>query len=169
MGRLHACVTIVVMGIAACSLLPAGTTFAQGPNRVVHQDYPPRPGATPIVIGLPNLNPPTATAVPPAANPHKLAKPAAPPDAVRLALGNGYVKALLKGKAYRVQKVASWLAGKGKLVVTGFYHSTTVSGMWLAVGKAPYRATYHNVVSLRIYVQFARRSVVAIVPRMQSK
>jgi hypothetical protein len=96
-------------------------------------------------------------------------KPAAPPDAVRLALSNGYVKALLKGKAYRIQKVAPWLSGKGKLVVARFYHATTVSGTWLAVGKAPYHATYHNVVSVQIYVEFARKSVVGIVPHVQSK
>jgi hypothetical protein len=169
MGRLQTCVTIAAMAVAVCSLQPAGTSFAQEPSRVVHQDYPPRPGSTPIVIGLPNLNPPTATPVPPASNPHKPVKPAAPPDAVRLALGNGYVKALLKGKAYRVQKVAPWPAGKGKLVVAGFYHSTTVSGLWLAAGKAPYRATYHNVVSLQIYVQIARRTVIAIVPHTVPK
>lgn len=165
MGRFQTCVTIAAMAIAAYSLQPAGAVLAQGPLRVVHQDYPPRPGSTPIVIGLPNLNPPTATPVPPASNPHK----PAPPDAVRLALSNGYVKALLKGKAYRVQKVAPWPAGKGKLVVAGFYHKTTVSGTWLAAGKPPYRATYHNVVSLQIYVQIARRSVIAIVPRMAPK
>jgi hypothetical protein len=168
-GRLHTWLIIVVTALAVCLLQPAGTTFAQRPDRSAHQDYPPRPGATPIVIGLPNLNPPPATAVPPAATPHKPVKTAAPPDAVRLALSNGYVKALLKGKAYRVQKVAPWLAGKGKLVVAGFYHATTVSGTWLAIGKAPYRATYHNVVGLRIYVEVARKSVVEIVPHVQSK
>jgi hypothetical protein len=74
------------------------------------------------------------------------------------------VKVLLKGKAYRVQKVTPWSAGKGKVVVTSFYHPTTVSGTWLAVGKAPYRATYRKVTSLSIFVRLAPSAVMAIVP-----
>ena len=79
--------------------------FAHGPERTTHQDFPPRPGATPIVIGLPNLNPPTATALPSGSHPRIPPKARAPQDVVRVALGNAYVKALLSGKPYRIQKV----------------------------------------------------------------
>jgi hypothetical protein len=134
----------------------------------MHQDFPPRPGGTPIVIGLPDLNLPTATAVTPAGHAPPTSKPAPLQDAVRVALANTYVKALLKGKAYRIQKVALCPSGNGKLVVVGFYATTTVSGTWISVGKPPYHAVYHNVVGLQIYVK-ATRGVMAIVPRQRLK
>jgi hypothetical protein len=161
MQRLGIVLIMVVAGAFLVSHAAAHRVLARAPQRATHQDFPPVPGGTPIVIGLPNLNPPTATAVPSGSHP---TKPAAPPDAVRVALTNVYVKALLKGKAYRVQRVTSWPAGKGKLVVTGFYHPATVSGTWLTVGKAPYRATYRKVTGLNIYVRLAPSTVMAIVP-----
>jgi hypothetical protein len=161
MRRLGIVLILLMTGAFLVAVDPAHRVLAGAPQRTSHQDFPPVPGGTPIVIGLPNLNPPTATAAPSGSHP---TKPAAPPDAVRVALTNVYVKALLKGKAYRVQKVTSWPAGKGKLVVTGFYHPATVSGTWLAVGKAPYRATYRKVTSLSIYVRLAPSAVMAIVP-----
>lgn len=159
----------LVVCAAVVTLAPQHGALARAPQAVSHQDFPPIPGGTPVVIGLPNLNPPTATAVPPSGTPKSPTKTNPPPDAVRLALTNGYVKALLKGKAYRIQHVASWLAGKGRLVVAGFYHATTVSGTWMSVGKPPYRATYHRVSGVNIYVSLAHRAVVGIVPTMKSK
>ncbi|HEY8684329.1 MAG TPA: hypothetical protein VIO57_01870, partial [Chloroflexota bacterium] len=112
---------IVVFGsLTACCcfglLSVGGVAFAAHQAAGSHQDFPPRPGATPIVIGLPNLNPPTATAVPSGSHVSGSSKPASPPDAVRVALTNTYVKALLKGRAYRVDRVTAWISGKGKLV-----------------------------------------------------
>jgi hypothetical protein len=163
MRRTGITLLVLLTGTALLSLNPAHGVFARGPQRASHQDFPPVPGGTPFVVGLPNLNPPTATAVPAGANPHKPVKPAAPPDAVRAALSNAFVKALLRGKAYRVQKVAQWKTGNGKVVIVGFYHPVTVSGTWLAVGKRPFRATYRNVTSLGIYVNVSRSAVMAIV------
>lgn len=155
-------VLFVTVGITW--LHPTQPVLAHTPQYVTRQDFPPVPGGTPVVIGLPNLNPPTATAVP-ASSQHK---PAAPPDAVRIALNNALVKALLKGRAYRVQRVVPWHSGQVKQVVAGFYHATTISGLWLTVGKPPYHATYHKVVSLLIFVSMSRKTVVGIVPRTGS-
>lgn len=159
--------SLIVIAASVIALLLAGTSgaLAHAPRGAVHQDFPPRPGATPIVIGLPNLNPPTATAVP--ASTHSQ-KPASPPDAVRVALSDARVKALLKGKAYRVQQVAPWPVGKGKLVIMNFYRPVTLSGTWLAVGKPAYHATYNKVTGLSIYVEVPRNSVAAIKPRFRS-
>jgi hypothetical protein len=169
MRRIGITFVVVLVSTLLLSWNPAHRVLARAPQRASHQDLPPIiRGGTPIVIVMPNLPQLTATAVPPGAN-RKPAKPAAPPDAVRVALTDTFVRALLKGKAYRVQKVAPWLPGKGTLVLTGFYHSATVSGTWLAIGKPPYHATYRKVAGLQIYVASARHTVVAIVPQMQSK
>lgn len=121
------------------------------------------------MVGIPNLNPPTATPGPSGTSPKRPATHPAPPDAVRIALTNRYVKALLNGKAYRIQKVSPWVAGRGKIVTAGFYRAVTVTGTWLASGKPPYHATYAGVTGLSIYVEVARRSVAAITPRFHSK
>lgn len=142
--------------------------LARSPERVTHQDFPPVPGGTPVVIGLPNLNPPTATAVTSNVRTQKPIKPHSPQDAVRVTLTNKFVRALLTGKAYRIQKVAPWLSSKGRIVVVGFYRPSTISGTWMAVGKPAYWATYHKVLSLQVYVALAQRTVVAIVPHLQS-
>jgi hypothetical protein len=163
MRRLSIVLVLILVSALLLSVGAAHRVLARAPQRTSHQDLPPVPGGTPIVIGLPNLSPPTAT-VPSGSHPTKPSRPVAPPDAVRVALTNTYVKALLQGKPYRVRKVAPWPAGKGKLVVAAFYHSATVSGTWLAVGRAPYRATYRNVRSLNIYVRLTPSAVLAIVP-----
>lgn len=161
---------LIVIFASATVLLFAGTggALALAPRVGLHQDFPPRPGATPIIIGLPNLNPPTATPVAAGSHVPSPSKPATPPDAVRVALSNGYVKALLNGKAYRVQRVAPWPAGKGKLVIADFYRPVTLSGTWLAVGRPAYHATYSKVTGLSIYVEVPHRSVAAIKPRFRS-
>lgn len=151
---------VLIVAVGTTWLHPTQRVLARAPQHASRQDFPPVPGGTPIVIGLPNLNPPTATAVPASSQPHKRA---APPDAVRIALNNALVKALLKGRAYRVQRVVPWHAGKGSLVVVNFYHSMTLTGTWLAVGKAAYRATYQRVTGLQIYVKALKR-VVGIAP-----
>jgi hypothetical protein len=169
MRRIYLAFTVVITGAGLLFTPPMNVALAHGPGRVTHQDFPPRPGATPIVIGLPNLNPPTATTVPSGSHPQNSPKSRAPQDAVRVALTNTYVKALLKGRAYRIQKVAPWRSSTGKLVVVAFYAATTVSGTWMAVGKSPYRATYHSVTGLQVYVMPARKLVVGIVPHTQSR
>jgi hypothetical protein len=165
MRRIYVPLFALLAGAGVCCTPPLHPALAHGPERGSHQDFPPRTGGTPIVIGIPNLNPPTATTV--STTPHSQ-KPASPADPIRLALSDSRVKALLKGKAYRVERVAPWLAGKGKLVKASFYHPVTVSGTWLAVGKSPYRATYDKVVGISIYVEVVHRSVAAIKPRFHS-
>ncbi len=154
---------VVLLFVGACGAL------ARSPRGAVHQDFPPRPGATPIVIGLPNLNPPTATSVPSGNRAHNPSKSPTPPDAVRIALSNVYVKALLRGKAYRINKVAAWISGRGKLVAVGLYRAATVSGTWITVGKPPYKATVQRVIGLRIFVNMTTKSVVGVVPHVAPK
>jgi hypothetical protein len=153
-----------VLSAITVALLGTSVASAAQSRASAHQDFPPRPGATPIVIGLPNLNPPTATPGPAHASPPPKgsAKPSTPPDAVRLALSNTYVRALLSGKPYRVKSVNGWSAGKIVRVV--FYHPATITGTWLAAGKAPYRATYRNVKSIQVFVNTSLSRVVATVP-----
>ena len=169
MRRNSTSLVVIIAITMALSFARASDVLAQPPAGGAHQDFPPRPGATPIVIGLPNLNPPTATAVPSGGHAQHSLKAPTPPDAVRVALSNAYVKALLRGKAYRIKKVTAWPPGLGKLVVVAFYRPTTVSGVWIRAGKAPYRATYTRVTSLRIYVRPAKKLVVAIAPNVQAK
>ncbi|HEX6509758.1 MAG TPA: hypothetical protein VF221_19190 [Chloroflexota bacterium] len=170
MRRVSAIVLTVAIAGATASMSSAGIASAHQAGAPSHQDFPPRPGATPIVIGLPNLNPPTATpgpahSSPSPSKPSTPSKPAkSPPDAVRMALGNGYVKALLHGKAYRVKKVGPWPAGQGKTVQFAFYHPATIAGTWLAAGKGPYRATYRNVKSIKVFVNVRRAQVMATIP-----
>jgi hypothetical protein len=164
---------IVVFGsLTACCcfglLSVGGVAFAAHQAAGSHQDFPPRPGATPIVIGLPNLNPPTATAVPSGSHVSGSSKPASPPDAVRVALTNTYVKALLKGRAFRVDRVTAWISGKGKLVVVGFYSAATVSGIWMNPGKPPYHATYHKVTGIRVYVHLTQ-GVAGVTPKFRKR
>jgi hypothetical protein len=171
-AKLRAFVVASIFIVCCCLawFSASGTVFAAHQATKTRQDFPPRPGGTPFVIGLPNLNPPTATPGPaPSSATGKHSNTPAPPDAVRVALSNPYVKVLLKGKAYRIPKVAPWPAGKGKLVVVGFYRATTVSGTWLTWGKPSYKATVQRVVGLNIYINMARKLVAAILPHVIPK
>jgi hypothetical protein len=169
MPRIGLALTVLIASAILLLTRPTCGALAQAPQGRPHQDFPPRPGATPIVISLPNLNPATATPVTPGTHAPPPAQPPPPQDAVRVALSNPYVKVLLKGKAYRIQKVAPWPAGKGKLVVVGFYRATTVSGTWLTWGKPPSKATVQRVVGLNIYINMAKKLVVAILPHVIPK
>jgi hypothetical protein len=167
MRNIHAILIFLLFMILAGVSQRTNVVFAREPQGAAHQDFPPRTGGTPFVVGLPNLTPPTPVpAHPPATHPGT-GKPQNPPDAVRVAVNNGYVRALLKGKPYRIKTVAPWPAAPGKIVTMAMYHPATLTGTWLAVGKAPYSATYRRVSSLRVYVNTRRAVVVAIVPHPQ--
>jgi hypothetical protein len=163
MRNVHATLIVVFFVILAGFSQRTNVAFAREPQRATHQDFPPVPGGTPFVIGLPNLHPTASPAPPPAGHPG-LGKPASPPDAVRIAVSNRYVRALLAGKAYRIKSVAAWFAGPGKIVTLAMYRPATLIGKWLTLGKAAYSATYRGVSSLGVYVNTRRAAVVAIVP-----
>lgn len=138
------------------------TTFAERPLNTPRQDFPPVPGGTPIVVGLPNLNPPRATPIP--AGHTAGAGKLTPSKAVRIAVNNTYVRGLLHGTAYRISRIVFWAAGPGSTIILGMYHPVTLTGRWPVRGKAAYWATYRRVTSVRIYVVSRRGIVAAIVP-----
>jgi hypothetical protein len=149
-------------------LSSAGT--ALGRDRVyapLRQDFPPKPGATPIIVTLPNLNPPQPPAAsgpggPPAKHvPH-------PPTAVHLALADRYVVRLTHGHPYTVGRITTWIIGRGRapgrLVLLTLKAPSTLNGTWLSPGRIAFNTTYRNVIGLRVYVDLQHARVDAIVP-----
>jgi hypothetical protein len=128
---------------------------------ISHQDFPPRPGATPIVIGIGTPGPSNAID-------NSLTAPQQR-HLIAVALKSTYVRRLLRGKSYRVPGATPWL-DHGRKLVGGIVHldfarPVTVGGTWLASGRKPYKATYRNVNGLMVYVGLKHGKVMVISPR----
>jgi hypothetical protein len=148
-------VVAVIAGALALHLsMPASAAIS-------HQDFPPRPGATPIVIGI-------GTPAPSSAVDNSLTAPQQQ-HIIAVALKSKYVRRLVRGKSYRVSGATPWLDHAGKLVGgivhLDFARPVTVNGTWLASGRKPYKATYRNVNGLMVYVGLKRGKVMVISPR----
>jgi hypothetical protein len=126
-----------------------------------HQDVPPKPGATPIVIGI-------AIPTPSGAVDNSLTAPQKQ-RLILVAVKSPYVKHLVGRRSYRVSDATPWLDRYGKLrggvVHLDFVHPAKIAGTWLASGRKPYRATYRNVKGLLVYVGLKRLTVMIIAPR----
>jgi hypothetical protein len=140
-----------------------------------HQDFPPKPGATPIIIGLPNLNPTAApgSANPPApptspSPPHKVASkhPKHSADAsIGIATRDSYVRALLSRFRHRAGVSSAWKGvARGRVDTFALLSRQSVSGKWLALGRIPYSAGYSNVKTIKAYVSMARGVVEELQP-----
>ena len=174
---LSAIVLLAAIVLAVVTALPATAgNHLQRPGR---QDLPPpMPGvggtaALTLKIPLPTSPPANASRQSPS-------KPPSPPrtalllttrqrsDAQHIALTDGYVKRLIRGRRSHVRNVTPWIRGRtmrGAIVTLAFARPERISGDWLAPGRKPYRAAYTRVRTLLILVDLARRRVMAIVPR----
>lgn len=128
---------------------------------VNHQDVPPKPGATPIVIGI-------ASPTPSGALHNSLTAPQKR-HLIAVAVRSPYVKQLVGRRSYRVSGATPWLDRSGTLlggvVHLDFARPAKVAGTWLASGRKPYRATYRKVNGLLVYVSLKRLKVMIIAPR----
>jgi len=146
---------VVVAGLLALHLsMPASAA-------INHQDFPPRPGATPIVIGIGTPGPSNAVDNSLTARQQQ--------HIIAVALKSKYVQRLVRGKAYRVSGATPWVNRAEKLIGgiahLDFARPVTVDGTWLASGRKPYKATYRNVSGLMVYVGLKRGKVMVILPR----
>lgn len=132
--------------------------------RNTHQDFPPRPGSTPIVIGV-------ATATPGLGGPGVVTSGQLQ-TAIQVALRSRYVKQLLGRRSYHVHGASAWKNRAGKLlgarVGLRFNHAATISGMWLSSARKAYRATYTRVIGLQVYVDVNHWQVVTVAPTRSS-
>ena len=126
-----------------------------------HQDFPPKPGATPIVISI-------ATPTPSSALDNSLKAPQQR-HLIAVAVKSPYVKHLVGHRQYHVSGATPWLDRAGKLVGgvvhLDFAHPVTIAGTWLASGRKAYKASYRNVNGLLVYVSLSRSKVMLIAPR----
>jgi hypothetical protein len=136
-----------------------------------HQDFPPKPGATAIIVTLPNLNPTAAPASkPPAAPPppHKVASkhPKHSTDAsIGIATRDSFVRTLLSRLPHRAGVSSAWKGvANGRVTSFALLTPRTVSGKWLALGRIPYGATYSHVKTIKAYVSMSRRTVEELQP-----
>jgi hypothetical protein len=130
-------------------------------GRHANQDFPPHPGATPIVIGFP-------TATPTSKNSRAALSPSQQQTAVQVALKSPYVRTLIRHQVYHVAGATPWTAKgviAGALVRLRFSHAVNLTGRWLALSGRSYNATYKRVGALRVYVDVKRQRVLAVVPK----
>jgi len=124
------------------------------------QDFPPRPGATPIVIGF-------STPTPTGKGPAGTLAPSDSRTAIRVALASRQVRRLLLHRPYHVAGSGPWNengAPVGAVVSLRLARPATISGSWLALGGGPYSATYRNVRGLRVYVNVRQQRVMGVIP-----
>jgi hypothetical protein len=158
-----------LVGLALLSLLTFGAGV-HAPTRVeaghLHQDFPPKPGATAIIITLPNLNPTAAPAAkPPAPPPPRKVTSKRPDASIGIATRDSYVRGLLSRLPHRAGVSSPWrgVAG-GRVTSFALTSARTVSGKWLALGRIPYSATYLRVKTIKAYVSMSRRTVEELQP-----
>lgn len=142
------------------------------------QNYPPRQGATPILIVAPTTPPGRAApaggsaAVPGRSSAAPTLTTAEQVEVLRVALADRYVLQLVHGKRYRVAAAQVWVGTHGKLqggmTRLIFVRPHRIAGVWLRMRRVPYRTTYSKVKALRVYVDLGRKQVVAITPRRVS-
>lgn len=158
---------ITVIAAVLGGLAGASAVLASHPGRSAHQDFPPRPGATPIVIGIPGLSPKSSpgssgTAGSPVLNPGQRA------SARSTAFHDQYVRALVGGRALGTVSSSAWIGANkqllGAIVRIPLRRPASITGQWLALRRKPYRASYHHVVALRAFVDARAAIVVALVP-----
>ena len=161
-----------IVFVLIASVVGVGLPISAQAGRA-HQDFPPKPGATPIIITLPNLNPTTTPANPPAPPtspppPRKVANkhPKHSADAsIGVATRDSYVRELLARLRHRAGVSSAWKGvANGRVTSFALLSPQTVSGRWLALGRIPYGATYSHVKTIKAYVSMARRTVEELQP-----
>jgi hypothetical protein len=160
-----------LLAAAVLSLVTGLTVYAaSGLASRSGQDYPPRGGATPILVIAPTTPPVHPSRPSPVSAVRSAPLTAAQQvEAMRVALADSYVTRLVRGKRYRVGSVRRWSDAhskmRGAVVPLIFARPTRVSGTLLRLRRSPYRASYRKVLALRVYVDLGRRQVVEIYAR----
>lgn len=157
----YAPISLAVPTVLALTLALTLPVLAAPPAGHARQDFPPRPGGTPFVVGIPLTQPRSGAS-------STALSPAQVTNATAVARQDVYVKRLLAGRSLGQASTAPWLNARkqivGAVVRLPLARPARIDGQWLALRRRPYAAAYAHVVAVRAFVDLNRRQVVALVP-----